>query len=264
MRIERVKACLNGGRRVAEHPAVPVTPAQLAAAATSATAAGAEAVHVHPRDGHGAETLAAPDIGAAVGAIRRACPDVPVGVSTGLWIAGHDPGARLDAVAGWSRLPASRRPDFASVNLSEPGFGPLALTLWSLGVAVEAGVWSTADADALAGSGLAGRCLRVLVEIIGTPRDAAPAAATAVLDRLEALDCPGPRLLHGEDEATWPLVALAGQLGLATRIGLEDTTTDPDGAPVAGNAELVRLALATWTAQRPSPGGNEEASRPGR
>ncbi|MGY0235359.1 3-keto-5-aminohexanoate cleavage protein [Longispora urticae] len=253
MRIERVKACLNGGRQVSEHPAVPVTPAQLADAALSATAAGAEAVHMHPRDGHGAETLAAADIGAAVHAVRRACPAVPVGVSTGLWIAGHDPGARLDAVAGWSRLPASHRPDFASVNLSEPGFGTLARALWSLGIAVEAGVWSTADADALAGSGLAGRCLRVLVEIIATPRNAAPDAATAVLERLDALHLPGPRLLHGEDEATWPLVALAGRLGLATRIGLEDTTTDPDGAPVTGNAELVRRALTTWTAQRPAP-----------
>jgi beta-keto acid cleavage enzyme len=54
-----------------------------------------------------------------------------------------------------------------------------------------------------------------------------------------------PLLLHGADAGCWPLVALAGELGLATRIGLEDATTGPAGQPVSGNADLVRLALAT-------------------
>ena len=61
-----IKACLNGSR-----PA-PATPAELAAEAVGAVAAGAEAVHVHPSDATGRESLAADDIGAAVTAIRRA------------------------------------------------------------------------------------------------------------------------------------------------------------------------------------------------
>ena len=36
--------------------------------------------------------------------------------------------------------------------------------------------------------------------------------------------------------------------GLATRIGLADTLTGPDGRLASGNAELARLAMATWTA----------------
>jgi uncharacterized protein (DUF849 family) len=43
-------------------------------------------------------------------------------------------------------------------------------------------------------------------------------------------------------------VRRAGQLGLATRIGLEDVLTGPDGEPVTGNADLTRRALAVWTA----------------
>lgn len=39
-----------------------------------------------------------------------------------------------------------------------------------------------------------------------------------------------------------------GTLGLPTRIGLEDTIVGPDGSPVSGNAELVRLALQIWRA----------------
>ncbi|CAM5637057.1 hypothetical protein SGLAM104S_03627 [Streptomyces glaucescens] len=36
-------------------------------------------------------------------------------------------------------------------------------------------------------------------------------------------------LLHGEDAGAWPVLRLAGLLGLATRIGLEDTLALPDG-----------------------------------
>jgi uncharacterized protein (DUF849 family) len=56
-----------------------------------------------------------------------------------------------------------------------------------------------------------------------------------------------PVLLHGEDESCWPLVAQAGLLGLATRIGLEDVLTGPQGQQVADNADLVRLALVEWS-----------------
>ena len=45
-----VKACLNGGRTRAEHHAVPQSAAELALDAVAARAAGAFAVHVHPRD----------------------------------------------------------------------------------------------------------------------------------------------------------------------------------------------------------------------
>jgi uncharacterized protein (DUF849 family) len=197
--IERVKACLNGGRGRNEHPAVPVTPAQLAAEASAAIAAGAEAIHLHPRGDGGAESLRAADVGAAVATVRQACPGVPVGVTTGLWITGDDVAARRAAVAGWSGLAPAQRPDFASVNLSEPGAPGVLAALDAAGVAAEAGVTA-------------------------------------------------PVLLHGEDESCWPLVRRAGQLGLATRIGLEDVLTGPEGEPVTVNADLTRRALAIWTA----------------
>ena len=54
-----IQACLNGGTTRAEHPAVPLTPAELAAEARAAAAAGAQAFHLHPRDPSGAQTLVA-------------------------------------------------------------------------------------------------------------------------------------------------------------------------------------------------------------
>jgi uncharacterized protein (DUF849 family) len=246
-RIERMKVCLNGPRSRQEHARVPWAPGELAHSAEGAVAAGAEAVHLHPRAVDGRESLLAADVGAAVAAVRAACPGTPVGVSTGLWISGGDPRARRQAVAGWAGLEALARPDFASVNVSEPGWAELTGVLHSAGIGTEAGVWSVADARALAASGPAEGLTRVLVEIIGEPARTAVGRAEDVLRELDATGATAPRLLHGEQDSCWPLVTLAGRLGLPTRIGLEDTVTGPQGQAVSGNAELVRLALAAWT-----------------
>jgi uncharacterized protein (DUF849 family) len=224
---------------------LPVTPAQLAVAATAAVAAGAEAVHVHPRGSDGRQSLRAGDVGAVVSAIRAASPGTPVGVTTGLWIT-NDPIARRDDVADWADLADEQRPDFASVNLSETGWQELTAMLDEAGIGVEAGVWSVRDAALAAGPAAAG-WLRILVEVSKTPAAEATERADEILARLEAVGVTAPILLHGEGESCWPLVAHAGLLGLATRIGLEDVLTGPRGEPVADNAELVRLALVEWT-----------------
>jgi uncharacterized protein (DUF849 family) len=248
-RIERIKACLNGGRTRDEHPGVPVTPAEVAVAAAAAVGAGAEAVHLHPRDGAGTQSLEANDVAAATGAVRAACPGIPVGVTTGLWISGGDPDRRLATIARWAELPAAARPDFASVNVGEPGFAELVNALRLSNVEVEAGVWSVADADRLATFGDSA-WFRILVEVLEVPAESAVTAADALLARLDDLAVLGPRLLHGEDATCWPLVAHAGRLGLPTRIGLEDSLVGPAGEPAIDNADLVRQALATWSAAR--------------
>jgi uncharacterized protein (DUF849 family) len=276
--IRQVKVCLNGGRRRAEHPAVPLTPAELAMSARSAVEAGAEAVHVHPRADSGAESLLAADIGAAVGAIRRSCPGVPIGVSTGLWITSGDVWRREAQVAAWADLNPSQRPDFASVNLSEPGFAELVALLAAAGIGAEAGVWSVADARRLATAGRRLGWLRVLVEIVDPPADGATGGATGgaavgatdgiadgfsegfsdgaadgceedadlILAAVRASGLGLPVLLHGQRKTCWPLINHAGLLDLPTRIGLEDVLTGPTGEPIRDNAHLVALALHTW------------------
>jgi uncharacterized protein (DUF849 family) len=243
--VRTLQACLNGKRSQAGHPAVPVTPAELASEAAAAVAAGAEAVHLHARGPAGAESVRAADVGAAVAAVRQACPGTPVGVSTGLWITAGDPAARQVGVAGWAGLAAAERPDFASVNVSEPGWAEVVHTLAATGIGVEAGVWSLADVRRLATTPDLPPLLRVMVEVPTMPADSAVAAGQEIVRAVRESDLrTDPLLLHGENDGCWPLIALAGQLGLATRIGLEDTTTGPAGEPVTGNADLVRLALA--------------------
>ena len=171
-----LKACLNGDRVPGSHPALPVTAAELAADAAAVAAAGASAVHVHPRGADGRESLDATDVDGAVGAIRAAAPGLPVGVSTGAWIV-PELAARAAAVGSWSE------PDFASVNLSERGHAEVMGALRDAGVGIEAGVWTVADVAALERSGFAGELVRVLIEPLpggGVARDNAQLVAAAV------------------------------------------------------------------------------------
>lgn len=92
--------------------------------------------------------------------------------------------------------------------------------------------------------------------MIGTDlgSDAAPAPATAreLLATLAGAAPGRPVLLHGMDGGAWPVLRLAGALGLDTRIGLEDTLLLPDGRPARDNAELIRAAAAAMSGP---PGG---------
>ncbi|HYZ68000.1 MAG TPA: 3-keto-5-aminohexanoate cleavage protein, partial [Mycobacterium sp.] len=115
-----VKACINGARTRDQHPNLPVTPDELAAAALAVHEAGAKAVHMHPKNADGVDSLLPDVVDAAVSAVRHAVPGLPLGVTTGLW-ALPDADDRLRAVDGWTALP-----DFASVNWHEPGSKELA------------------------------------------------------------------------------------------------------------------------------------------
>jgi uncharacterized protein (DUF849 family) len=244
-----IKACLNGGTTRQQHPSVPRTPGELAADAQDAVRAGAGAIHVHPRDASGGETLEPDPVLAAVRAIRSAVPRVPVGVTTGIWAVDGDPARRLELVSGWA---GRDRPDFASINLSEPGADPLAKVLAGLEIAVEAGVWASDDAERLAASAFGRDVIRILIE----PRDEAPEAAVATAAQAEETlarrGLQAPRVHHGYGIATWQVIRAALLMGRDIRVGLEDTVVLPDGTTATGNGELVAAAarLATEAGHR--------------
>jgi uncharacterized protein (DUF849 family) len=161
---------------------------------------------------------------------------VPVGVTTAAWIE-PDPARRLALIQAWSV-----RPDFGSVNFSEAGAAELGAALIQAGIGVEPGLTTPEDAQLLLASGLAGQCLRLLLE----PAEPATNAALATVRQIEALlDVAAvrvPRLLHGEDATAWPLLEEALRRGYDVRIGLEDTLELPDGSRARDNAQLVALA----------------------
>jgi uncharacterized protein (DUF849 family) len=243
-----VQVCLNGARGAADGAMVPLSPEALAESAALAVAAGATDIHVHPKTPCGQDTLSPRVIGATLGALR-ARVRVPVGVTTGAW-AEPDAAARVERVRGWTVLP-----DHASVNWHEPGAEEVAAALLDRGVGVEAGIWSGTDGAArFAVSPLASRVLRVLAEVTDPAPETAVETARALLAGLDT-GHGRPVLLHGEDGGTWPVLRLAARLGLATRIGLEDTLFLPDGTRAVSNAELVTAALAAYAAARDPAAG---------
>ncbi|WP_328882692.1 3-keto-5-aminohexanoate cleavage protein [Streptomyces sp. NBC_00299] len=241
-----IQVCLNGSRGAGDGAMVPLSPDALADCAAEAVAAGATDLHVHPKTPCGGDSLSPRVLAPTLVAIR-ARVSVPVGVTTGAW-AEPEPEKRLERIRSWTVLP-----DHASVNWHEEGAEEIAAALMERGVGVEAGIWSGTDGAArFAASPLGPKVLRVLAEVTDTSAETAEGTAHTLLTDLGPA-FGRPVLLHGEDAGAWPVLRLAGRLGLATRIGLEDTLVLPDGERAASNAELVAEGLAQYRwAQRSS------------
>jgi len=159
---------------------------------------------------------------------------VAVGVSTGAWIE-PDVSKRVAQIEAWTVLP-----DFASVNLSEPGFERVLAALLGRGVGLEAGIWTPDDAW---------RLLELTdipwLRLLFEPR-AAAATAHALVDGIEAVlgdvlpDV--PRLLHGTGGAAWAMLERAARSSYGSRVGFEDTLSLPTGEPAPDNAALITAA----------------------
>ena len=231
-----VQACLNGSRQPGSHPRLPTDPARLAADAAAVVQAGAHEIHLHVRSPDGRESLAPADVDATMAAIRAAIPGTLVGISTGAWIE-RDDDRRLAYMATWRELP-----DYASVNLSELGAPAVIERLHRMGVGIEAGLASAADAERLIRLDLARLGLRMLIEINEQDLAEAMAVSGAILAVLAKAQVSKPILLHGFDATVWPFVERAFARGFSTRVGLEDGSALPDGTVAADNAALVEAA----------------------
>lgn len=228
----RLQACLNGARP-AETRRLPLTPEAMAADAAAARRAGAESLHLHPRAADRTESLAPEDVAAALRAVRAAVPGLPVGISTGDWIAPR--AGRLADMAGWEE-----RPNFVSINLSEPDAPEVMALMRRMGVGIELGLGSMADVTRLMSlPAPAEGAVRAMIEMEAQDFAAARAEAEAMRAALGRLDL--PILLHGFDATAWDFIDLAADWGCQTRIGMEDVLVLPDGR-AAGNAALVAEA----------------------
>ena len=217
-------------------PPCPARPKSWRADARAVVDAGARELHVHPRDSTGRESLRPDDIGAALNAIRASVPGIPVGVSTGTWIAPTGR-ARHEHIRAWQVLP-----DYVSVNVIEEDSAETIALALDKGLGVEAGLWSVSDAERYVALPTARRCLRVLMEINEQDLAAALAAVQGIVAVLKRADIRLPCLMHGYEATIWLLYHEALRLGFDARIGLEDGKLLPSGAKAAGNAALVRAA----------------------
>jgi uncharacterized protein (DUF849 family) len=237
-----IQAALNGSRAPAEHPAIPRAPEELAAEARAAVDAGATVVHVHPYDEERVESLSSEPCAKALQAIRRACPGVPISLTTSAGIV-PDSRRRLELVADWTELP-----ELVTANQGEAGIIELCEHLIRRGVGIEAGLLELGDAHAFVASGLADRCVRVLIEPLDADPEEAVAHAAAMEEVLVRAAIPLEQVHHGDGIASWAVSERALTRGHGIRTGLEDTTVLPDGRSARDNAELVRAAVTMMMA----------------
>lgn len=231
-----LQVALNGSRRPEEHPSIPRTPTELAAAARDSVDAGAQVLHLHAYDDGGLQSLEAGACAPAIRAVRHACPGVPISLTTSAEIE-PDPERRQRLVGSWTELP-----ELVTANQGEEGIASLCEALLSRGVGIEAGLLELADADAFVGSGLASRATRVLIEPLDADPDDAVAHAAAMQERLAEGGVRLEQVHHGDGIACWAVNARAARLGHGIRTGLEDVVVLPNGSLAPDNAALVRAA----------------------
>ncbi len=168
------------------------------------------------------------------------------------------PSLHLVSVQGHGLFPTCRRalalirawqtlPDFVSVNFHEEGAEEVAQSLYRRGVGIELGLSTPYAAERARAAGWDQRCIRILLE----PSEIDAALALANVQKIErildAARTTAPRLLHGSEATTWPLLIEAARHGYQCRIGFEDTLQLPTGEPARRNAELVSAARALMT-----------------
>ena len=174
----------------------------------------------------------------ALQAMRKAVPAAAVGLSTREGILA-DPSMRQQAFARWQMLP-----DYVSVNLSEVDAPEVIRQMLAMGVGIEAGLATVADAARYVTLPEAAPSLRILIEIEEQEQGRAIATASAIIAILDRAGLQMPRQLHGFDAGIWWMFDMAKELGYEQRIGLEDGKTLPDGRPARDNAEMMAAASA--------------------
>jgi uncharacterized protein (DUF849 family) len=227
------------------HPNMPVSLNELLADLRECFRAGADGVHLHVRDNSGAETLDPAVVNDTCRQVRDVATEAGVaaeiGLTTGEWIV-PDVASRTSMIREWEGV------DCATVNLSERGFERVMQVMADAGIGIDVGLWAPDEMGVLLASGFLPYAQRISIELdpgepyylTGEPS----ALAQQVNDALDAAGSTCPRLTHGMNDWTWPLVADAFRRGHDTRVGFEDSVYLPDGTRADSNAQLVQAALA--------------------
>lgn len=259
-------AVTGGDDTAFKHPAVPVTPKQIAEAAIEAAKAGAAIAHIHVRDPKtGKPSMELELYREVVGRIRESSTDLIINLTTG-------PGARfvpadegVNAAAEGSNLrtPVERvrhivalRPEICSLDMGSVNFGKgvlinvpkhieiIAAAIKSAGVKPELEVFDighVALALNMISRGLIGP-KPVFQAVLGVPWGAP--ANTETMTLFKTLIPPGSVwAAFGVGRHEFPMVAQSVLLGGHVRVGLEDNLYLDKGVPAKNNTVLVERAV---------------------
>lgn len=244
----------NGGRKVkADHPAVPLTPAELAVVGARCLDAGAAMIHAHVRTADGSHLLDADAYRDAIAAIRSTVGDRLVIQITSEALGKYKPAQQRAVVR-------DVRPEAASLALrelvpdasEEAAFADLLGWMKRERVTPQIILYDVADAmrlDDLRKRGLIPFERLPVLFVLGrytAGQTSSPA------DLLPFLDAAAPKFAHwslcafGAQEV--PCVTTGALLGGHIRVGFENNELLPDGTRAKGNHDLVaaaRIAIET-------------------
>ena len=236
----------NGGRRTkADHPALPMTPRELADTASACLEAGACMIHVHVRDAEGRHLLDADAYRDAIAAIHGAVGDrLPVQItSEALGI--YEPHTQMDVVRAVKPEAVSLAlRELAPDEASEQAFAEFLAWLRRERVAPQIILYSPDEAVRLAGMqqrGLVPFAQIPVLYVLGRytagqtshPADLLPFLAPGMPDFKDWMVC-----AFGRHETA--CVTTGALLGGHIRVGFENNLELPDGTRASSNADLVR------------------------
>lgn len=234
----------NGARRdKGDHPALPITTAEIALTAKACFAAGADCIHLHVRDKDGLHSLDAGRYRETISAIGDVAPHMAIQITT-------EAAGVFDVPAQYDCL-KKVQPKSASVSVREMS-RDIATATKLYRYAAEANIelqhilYDTKDANLLHSWQQTGivptpRCsvLFVLGQYI-PPVLAEPNDLTALLNATAHMDFNWSVCAFGRNELACVTNAL--KHGGNIRVGFENNISLPNGTPAIDNAQLVALA----------------------
>jgi uncharacterized protein (DUF849 family) len=252
--------------RPEQHPALPITPEQIADAAIDAANAGAAIAHIHVRDPKtGAPSMELAHYREVVERIRASTTDLIINLTTGpggrFMPSDDDP--RVAAPGSTLVRPERRvehvvalRPEICSLDLNTMWFGnavvintPRSVTIMAgaireAGVKPELEVFDSGDiqlANQLLESGVLPR--PALFQLVLGIRNGFPATPQTLLYAKSLLPADAVWAAMGIGRMEFPIVAQASLLGGHVRVGLEDNLYLSKGVLAPSNAALVERAV---------------------
>lgn len=235
----------NGGRRIkADHPAIPLTPAELAQTAHECLTAGASMIHVHVRRNDGRHLLDASAYAEAIAAIRDRVGDSLVIQITTEALGIYTPAEQIAVLR-------ATRPEAASMALreivpddaAEPAFAEVLSWMKREHVLPQIILYEPAEAIRLADLMKRGLVPWQEIPILYVLGRYTIGQTSQPSDLLPFLSPGMPRFAHwsvcafGRHEAA--CVTAAALLGGHVRVGFENNLQLPDGRQASSNAALV-------------------------
>lgn len=264
-----------------KHPALPVTPKEIAESAVEAHAAGASVAHIHVRDPETGEPSMVFELYQEVVERIRRSSDILINLTTGAGArivpdnsnpVGLGPGTTWSSPKKRTEHVVRLKPELCSIDVGSMNFGPRVFAnavphiqdmtnrIKQAGVKPELEVFDFGHieiAKNLLEEGLVEKP-PVFQLCLGIPWGI-PASSKNMLLMKECLPSDAIWAGFGIGPDSFPMVAQSTLLGGQVRIGFEDNFYISRGVPAKGNAQLVEKAVNILKALDKEPASPTEA-----